>query len=830
MTPGRPEDRVPADDGVGLDLLVVHPFLDLDMLIGRRAELDRLDGWLLRGEAIDHARVFALTGPPGIGKSALAWHWFHHLPGPAEESFAGRIWWDLGEPGAGFEGFVLRALGYCAQVEGKAGPFASPVLALQTLLALLVQRPFLVVLDGFDRCLRSSVGRLPIGFEIPKPDPLEPRRRLASRDSEIAVKDAKKLIRGLIASKGASRVLLASRAFPADLERLDGTPSPLCDGHDIGGLSSRDAMALWTETGARGSEEKLRRSFSRLGHHPGKILVLARQVLRSSVAGDFDAWVAGRGAGAVEGESLFSGLLSALSPAAASLGRVIAACRHPLRFDDLKAITARLATAGSPEWRAFSDGAPSDEGIVGAVDELTDRALIRRHAGGLFSMSETVRSEIWTELDARSRLELCGAAVDHFLATESEDYEQTGGDEGLSREVQLFHLRVELGEYQRAYLLFRNRILEPLLLRRGRADQCAALLERLLPDGAESRVPLATRRQRSIVLNALGLAYQGAGRPELSLRPLDRARRIDEVAGEPTELATTLRNLAKGLAHCGRLRAADQALERAAELVAAADLESQRRFLLIEQARVGGLCGDLDDAPLQEAMSLCLRAGGRRTKSLVQAEGLVQATRAQFSLWQAQAGLDRAEGMREASRPWTSQIEKVRSMALLAARRAAEALSLAQDVDSEVDILRAMRLRAAASALGDPSGAFGTSIHELGYVVDRARTCGLAEAEIPALLTLAELHLRAGEEDAARRCLDEAWVGIHGAGYRLFEADARVLLARLERAAGRPVEAAEAARAAFDLAWCGEPPFLYHWGLLAARRLLAALGEERRPK
>ena len=72
--------------------------------------------------------------------------------------------------------------------------------------------------------------------------------------------------------------------------------------------------------------------------------------------------------------------------------------------------------------------------------------------------------------------------------------------------------------------------------------------------------------------------------------------------------------------------------------------------------------------------------------------------------------------------------------------------------------------------------------------------------------------------------MEDVWEPADQGPYPLVHTDARNVLARIERDAGSSEAAVEAATEAYRLAWCDGPPFAYHWGLEAARELLAELG------
>jgi tetratricopeptide (TPR) repeat protein len=157
-------------------------------------------------------------------------------------------------------------------------------------------------------------------------------------------------------------------------------------------------------------------------------------------------------------------------------------------------------------------------------------------------------------------------------------------------------------------------------------------------------------------------------------------------------------------------------------------------------------------------------------------------------------------------------------VALGFARRAWE---LAQVHSAERDFIRAARLHgAAALGLGD----FATAEERLHHALSRARSVNLVEEELPALTALAELNRRRNEFDTARELLEQAWAPAERGPYRLWHADARNVLARIERDEGHLDAAVTAATRAYELAWCDGPPYAYHYALTNAKQLLDELG------
>src|SRR4029077_18956118 len=98
------------------------------------------------------------------------------------------------------------------------------------------------------------------------------------------------------------------------------------------------------------------------------------------------------------------------------------------------------------------------------------------------------------------------------------------------------------------------------------------------------------------------------------------------------------------------------------------------------------------------------------------------------------------------------------------------------------------------------------------------------EEELPTLASLADLRRWQGDLAAARTLLEDVWEPAERGPYPLFHANALNIFAQVERDASNRDAAIEAATEAYRLSWCEGTPFAYHWGLVAAKAHLAALG------
>ncbi|MHC5008825.1 MAG: hypothetical protein ACYTGF_15870, partial [Planctomycetota bacterium] len=232
---------------------IAHPYLLADGFTGRFPEREELTDWLRRKKS---APVRALVSVGGMGKSALAWVWLHQdvlgedLPqvgqDPPDVRTACRVqpkarpqgvmWWSFGQPGAGFSAFLDEALAYFSGGAVRPSSYlSSRSEKLESLIDLLRDQRFLLVLDGFERELRAyaTLGAAYQGDE----------HAGCVRGDERMCSDlhAAEFLRRLAAQPTMSRVLLTSRLLPAE---LGATGASDAVHRELSGLEPTDAVSL----------------------------------------------------------------------------------------------------------------------------------------------------------------------------------------------------------------------------------------------------------------------------------------------------------------------------------------------------------------------------------------------------------------------------------------------------------------------------------------------------------------------------------------------------------------------------------------------------------
>ncbi len=790
------------------EVYIAHPYtlLQTHNLVGRQPELNLLTKWVTQADSdVYQAHVLSVVAIGGMGKSALTWKWFNDIAPQEMKSLAGRMWWSFYESDASFENFIIRALAYVSKRPIEEIQKLTPQERESQLLAVLDREPLLLVLDGLERILiayarmdaayltdsdydRRTANFVANAYGLPK-------EAAQSFTGEHLVRRAADPRAGAFLKRlsrvHSARILISTRLYPFDLQRMDALPLPGCTAVFLPGLSNDDALNLWRSFGVSGPSDQLLPIFNSFGNHALLIQALAGEIANYRRApSDFEKWrKANPQFDPANSDDLKDAMAHVLEYALRGLGdnerkvlQTIAGFRMPTHYDTLSAV---LTGKGKPCRDAVE--------LDAALAELEDRGLVGwDKRANRYDLHPIVRGVVWSGLDSGGKKGVYTRLHAHFEAVPMiEDWQEVNNIEDLTPAVELYHTLIGMGRYDDAGKLFYDRLSKATLYRLSASRQRVEMLEMLFPNGLDELPRLSEQTWQAYTLASLALAYKLSGQPGRATPLYRRHNAIRLEMGDDENLSVGLCNLSDTLRVTGGLRKSEGTARRALQITR-------------EQA------GRFSEAVSLYWLGLALAARGRmegstsalrRSRDIFikqtqrQSEGLSNAYLAQRAIWFRKY----AEALEFAGRAW----------------------ELASSRRYERDFVRAARVRGeAALGLDDLDEA-----HErLHHALTRARAVNLVEEELPALIVLSELHRRRGDEKAARELLDDVWEYAERGPYPLIHADALNVLAQIERDAGNAKEAIEAARKAYELAWCDGPPYAYHWGLIKAQKHLEELG------
>lgn len=787
------------------EAFIAHPYtlLQTHRLVGRQPELSLLTDWVAKPDAeVYAARILNVVAVGGMGKSALTWQWFNQIAPQEMRPLAGRMWWSFYESDATFENFVTRALAYVTR-RPLADVQQTPAPERETqLLAALDREPYLVVLDGLERILiayaRMDAAHLSDddydkqtanfvanahGLPASAAQSFTGEHRLRKTADPRAGSFLRKL-----SNVRASRILVSTRLYPADLQTVTGEPLGGCAAIFLPGLADGDALELWRAFGATGARDSLLPLFRQADNHPLLIQALASEVARYRPApGDFEAWRRAHpdfdpfGLPLVQVKShVLAFALHGLDDKAHQVLRTIAAFRMPAGYDTLAALLIG-------EGKVCADERELDK----VLTELEDRGLVGwDKRANRYDLHPLVRGVVWSGLNEDARRGVYTSLHAHFEAVPKvDDYHKVNSLEDLTSAIELYNTLIGLGRYDDACVLFSKQLQDATLYRLSASRQQIELLEMLFPNGLDQLPRLSNQANQTYTLHVLAMAYNFSGQPGRAAAMHHRAKTIDSGLNKNNNLIVGLNNLSDTLWLLGALCESESAAQRA--LV----ISRENNYYLGE-------------GPSLVNIGMIFTLRGNKTQSAI--------------------ALDRS--LRIAKKESTYAPFEYQAMRALwfcyfieSYDWAAKALTHFEKIRFERGIIRALRVQGAA-ALGLNN--FDTADERLHHALTRARMVNLVEEELPALVALAELRRRQGDLKAARELLDDVWEAAERGPYPLFHADACNVLAEVERDAGERAKAVEAATKAYRLAWCDGPPFAYHWGLEKARALLRELGAE----
>lgn len=456
------------------------PYLLTYTFIGRWQELHELDQWAESGEA---AMVYEAIG--GIGKSALVWEWLESRSEAKIPGLAGRIWWSFYERGSSLRGFVRHALAYVNDEDVEEYRHIEDAEAVKRLVTALRSRPYLIVLDGFERLLAAY-------HHLDKAQIRDDRVREDLRQSTNP-QDGD-LMRALV-DCAPSKILVTSRLMPKALED--------CTRHYVlPGLTPRDAESLARAAGIKGSTQKIQDFAGQFGCHALVLRVVCGMVNDyAPEPGFFDHWLedpeaGGALANATSHSRILEFAIERLAPLERQLLSRIAVLRDTASYETIRVLSPFAS--------------PVD--LHAALKRLEAWELLQwdRHVN-TYDLHPAVRGVAFDQLEITDRAGTYKALRDHFAAMPPEDVKRATELDHLKNSIEVFRLLLGAGLLKEAASHYFGELANALHYSIGAYRVVCELLRELLKAAGDEPWKVLGPKPASYVQGALTIALQQLG-------------------------------------------------------------------------------------------------------------------------------------------------------------------------------------------------------------------------------------------------------------------------------------------------------------------------------
>jgi hypothetical protein len=792
----------------------VPPYVGGAPFTGRAVDLTTLDDW---ARSPDPVMVIEAIG--GTGKSALTWEWAQELAPAVIDGLAGRLWWSFYEGSASMTRFLQELLAYTSPRPVREIRRLDRADLADAALAALRQRPYLIVLDGFERLLAAYHRFDPSKL---RDDEVEPDKR------SLIEPQAEEIVRRLAAA-GPSKILVSTRLMPTALQGRFGQRLHGVRELRLPGLTDADTRTLLADLEVRGSEAAVTEFFHPLGNHPLLIGIVAGLVRDyRAEPGGFDRWLADPTAGGAlrlpdlpltqRRAHILAAALDGLEPGSRRLLGWISVLAGAVTWTTLEAINpfrpeppaavkpnfprrgpADPRDAAADEewlgeataldakakreteeqlaaWRSSEPVLRATAQLGAALKDLEDRGLLWwDRSSNTYDLHPIIRAYAHEQLADTDRIRANDRVRDHFEALPPEDPDSAASVEDLSQTITIFRALIGAGHLDQAVALW-ARLTRVLLVRVGAYATITELLAPIANDHA--RITSGMRTDLAIAHMFLG-QFAEAIRMEISILSHSLSD-TNETATYVLGAKVHLNNLGNHLGSTGALATAARCVELLAAVNAAANIE-QDATLLLTSAEFAAIRGEVK-----------------------QARDLIR---------QANALGPPVEA------PWFA--DDIEYLPLSLALTADRSLTHAQIDDAATRAHSSMQRRALADLHCELFIQDGQLIPALAAAQERdqlARHAGLDVVPARSAFLLAKLGRSAEAAVAAEEALIRL-SRIHPA-----ERPYRYLALAL-RELGRAGEARKHAGLAYRQAWADGPPYCRYWDLRDARELLDSMGE-----
>jgi Domain of unknown function (DUF4062) len=439
VAPGVARDNVPGDEDalapVGAPAFHAVPaYAGSAPFTGRDRQLAILDDW---GRSKDPVMVVESIG--GAGKSALTWQWAQDRAPAAIRGLAGRLWWSFYDGSASMTRFMQELLSYTTRDTAPNIRRMSRGQLLKVMVAELNSRPYLIILDGFERLLAAYHQFDPSKLHDEDVEQ-EPSKRSMIEPYGVEIISS-------LSNVTRSKILISTRLMPTALEQAYAR-RPGVRHLRLPGLTNSDTQVLLGRLGVHGSDQEITRFFSPLENHPLLVGVVAGLVRDyRAQPGRFDRWAADPEGGARLTVSsldltqrrthILQAAFAGLEPRPRKLLGFISVLPGSAQWETLVGINPFRPHRSEPDARAKAQ-------LVTALKDLEDRGLLWwERWSNTYDLHPIIRAYAYDQLEDIDRFTANDRVRDHFQALPPEDPDRAASVEDLTQTITILRALIE---------------------------------------------------------------------------------------------------------------------------------------------------------------------------------------------------------------------------------------------------------------------------------------------------------------------------------------------------------------------------------------------------
>jgi tetratricopeptide (TPR) repeat protein len=735
----------------------------LNEWVGRKGLLESLNAdW---ENTVRH--VVGLIGFGGEGKSSLARRWVDALL--ADQSRLqpdGVFWWTFRKPDA--EEFFEWALALMTRGRINLADHPSARERVQIIAAALSARRYLFVLDGLESLQRQAGDQYGL----------------------LTNADLREFLQLFAAPGHTSCCLVTSRAPLLDL--IGGYKR-----YDVERLVPGEGRELLRKLGVKGPDPDLGKVVADWDGHALTLTLLGSYlVARYKGEVEYIDEIPSPTADEPHYDRVRRVLLyydRQLTDAERSFLTLFSAFRIPVREESFAGV---FRANQGPQALNAPVAALDDQAFNAMIKRLIEYRLLRYSAqDSCYTTHPLIREHYYRRLIAceRGQAQATQERIKEYYLAVAEDHGPTPTLRDLSPLVEAVYHSCHAGAYEEGCRLYRERIERgaemALSWKLNAYDTVLALMREFFPSGDTSQAPLLSDlRDQRYVLNRMGVALTNTGRPREVPPFYERAIAVAKQAGDTVGTIHTCQNLAELYSYVGPISASAGAAQRGLELARSIVDKEEERDSLAYLGWAAHLSGDLALA----------RA------SFHEAEVLQQETDPDNPHLSDMWGAWHADFLRRAGELDHAQRVTLANLKISKSEEKIDNISICHRVlgDLSADLKRHDRAR-----------------RHYARALKIVRAISERTVLLEVLLGRGRWAARRGEIGTAGQDLAEALRYADAGGYRIYEADIRVALAWMHRAAGNVAEARSQAETAQRMS----DELGYHWGRVDAAEVIESL-------